>query len=148
MAVLTIASRKGAVGSHLPKRKKKVNDHKHPRIPINRPPCRPTRISLSTKSFGGDASWFASDYAAPGKRVRHTILPAMMLTAQGSLALSFGCMGALSPYQRSAGRVSRVQALESRPSSSTLASSFSSSHCNAAIRSIRIRSVTDGSWPM
>ena len=34
------------------------------------------------------------NHAAPGKRVRHTILPAMMLTAQGSLALSFGCMGA------------------------------------------------------
>ena len=32
--------------------------------------------------------------AAPGKRVRHTILPAMMLAADGSLALSFGCMGA------------------------------------------------------
>jgi gamma-glutamyltranspeptidase / glutathione hydrolase len=32
--------------------------------------------------------------AAPGKRVRHTILPSMMLAADGSLALSFGCMGA------------------------------------------------------
>jgi gamma-glutamyltranspeptidase/glutathione hydrolase len=32
--------------------------------------------------------------AAPGKRVRHSILPAMMLAEDGSLALSFGCMGA------------------------------------------------------
>lgn len=32
--------------------------------------------------------------AAPGKRVRHSILPSMMLSADGSLALSFGCMGA------------------------------------------------------
>jgi len=32
--------------------------------------------------------------AAPGKRVRHSILPAMMLNEDGSLALSFGCMGA------------------------------------------------------
>lgn len=32
--------------------------------------------------------------AAPGKRVRHTILPAMMLNPDGSLRLSFGCMGA------------------------------------------------------
>ncbi|MGO9420529.1 gamma-glutamyltransferase, partial [Roseiarcus sp.] len=32
--------------------------------------------------------------AAPGKRVRHTILPAMMLAEDGSLALTFGCMGA------------------------------------------------------
>lgn len=32
--------------------------------------------------------------AAPGKRVRHTILPAMMLNTDGSLRLSFGCMGA------------------------------------------------------
>jgi gamma-glutamyltranspeptidase / glutathione hydrolase len=31
--------------------------------------------------------------AAPGKRVRHTILPAMMLNTDGSLRLSFGCMG-------------------------------------------------------
>jgi gamma-glutamyltranspeptidase / glutathione hydrolase len=35
------------------------------------------------------------NHAAPGKaRTPHTILPAMMLTAQGSLALSIGCMGA------------------------------------------------------
>jgi gamma-glutamyltranspeptidase/glutathione hydrolase len=34
------------------------------------------------------------NHAAPGKRVRHSILPAMMLAADGSLALSFGCMGA------------------------------------------------------
>jgi len=32
--------------------------------------------------------------AAPGKRVRHTILPAMMLNPDGSLKMSFGCMGA------------------------------------------------------
>lgn len=32
--------------------------------------------------------------AAPGKRVRHTILPAMMLNTDGSLKMSFGCMGA------------------------------------------------------
>ncbi len=32
--------------------------------------------------------------AAPGKRVRHSILPAMMLSEDGALALSFGCMGA------------------------------------------------------
>jgi len=32
--------------------------------------------------------------AAPGKRVRHTILPAMMLNTDGSLRLTFGCMGA------------------------------------------------------
>jgi gamma-glutamyltranspeptidase/glutathione hydrolase len=32
--------------------------------------------------------------AAPGKRVRHSILPAMMLKEDGSLGLSFGCMGA------------------------------------------------------
>jgi gamma-glutamyltranspeptidase/glutathione hydrolase len=32
--------------------------------------------------------------AAPGKRVRHTILPSMMLDSNGSLKLSFGCMGA------------------------------------------------------
>jgi gamma-glutamyltranspeptidase/glutathione hydrolase len=32
--------------------------------------------------------------AEPGKRVRHTILPAMMLNSDGSLRLSFGCMGA------------------------------------------------------
>ena len=32
--------------------------------------------------------------AAPGKRVRHTILPSMMLSADGALELSFGCMGA------------------------------------------------------
>ncbi len=34
------------------------------------------------------------NHAAPGKRVRHSILPSMMLAADGSLALSFGCMGA------------------------------------------------------
>lgn len=34
------------------------------------------------------------NHAAPGKRVRHTILPAMMLASDGSLKLSFGCMGA------------------------------------------------------
>lgn len=32
--------------------------------------------------------------AAPTKRVRHTILPSMMLNTDGSLRLSFGCMGA------------------------------------------------------
>lgn len=32
--------------------------------------------------------------AAPGKRVRHTILPAMMLNTDGTLRMSFGCMGA------------------------------------------------------
>lgn len=32
--------------------------------------------------------------AAPGKRVRHTILPSMMLNTDGSLRLTFGCMGA------------------------------------------------------
>ena len=32
--------------------------------------------------------------AAPGKRVRHTILPAMMRNADGSLRMTFGCMGA------------------------------------------------------
>ena len=32
--------------------------------------------------------------AAPGKRVRHTILPAMLLNMDGSLRMSFGCMGA------------------------------------------------------
>ena len=32
--------------------------------------------------------------AAPGKRVRHSILPSMTLAADGSLAMSFGCMGA------------------------------------------------------
>ena len=32
--------------------------------------------------------------AAPAKRVRHSILPSMMLSADGSLTLSFGCMGA------------------------------------------------------
>jgi len=32
--------------------------------------------------------------AAPQKRVRHSILPAMMLSEDGALALSFGCMGA------------------------------------------------------
>jgi gamma-glutamyltranspeptidase/glutathione hydrolase len=31
--------------------------------------------------------------AAPGKRVRHTILPSMMLASNGKLKLSFGCMG-------------------------------------------------------
>lgn len=31
---------------------------------------------------------------APGKRVRHTILPAMLLNMDGSLRMSFGCMGA------------------------------------------------------
>lgn len=31
---------------------------------------------------------------APGKRVRHTILPAMMLDGNGGLRMSFGCMGA------------------------------------------------------
>jgi len=30
----------------------------------------------------------------PGKRVRHTILPAMLLNPDGSLKMSFGCMGA------------------------------------------------------
>ncbi len=34
------------------------------------------------------------NHAAPGKRVRHTILPSMMLAADGALELSFGCMGA------------------------------------------------------
>ncbi len=34
------------------------------------------------------------NHAAPGKRVRHTIIPAMMLAPEGSLKLSFGCMGA------------------------------------------------------
>jgi gamma-glutamyltranspeptidase/glutathione hydrolase len=34
------------------------------------------------------------NHAAPGKRVRHSILPSMALAADGSLALSFGCMGA------------------------------------------------------
>ena len=32
--------------------------------------------------------------AGPGKRVRHTILPSMMLDEQGALEMSFGCMGA------------------------------------------------------
>jgi gamma-glutamyltranspeptidase/glutathione hydrolase len=32
--------------------------------------------------------------AAPGKRVRHMILPAMMLNTAGSQRLSFGCMSA------------------------------------------------------
>ncbi len=32
--------------------------------------------------------------AAPQKRVRHSILPAMMLRDDGSVAMSFGCMGA------------------------------------------------------
>ena len=31
--------------------------------------------------------------AGPGKRVRHTILPAMMLGPDGQLKMSFGCMG-------------------------------------------------------
>jgi gamma-glutamyltranspeptidase / glutathione hydrolase len=34
------------------------------------------------------------NHAAPGKRVRHSILPSMMLSDDGSLKLSFGCMGA------------------------------------------------------
>ncbi len=34
------------------------------------------------------------NHAAPGKQVRHTILPSMMLAPDGSLKLSFGCMGA------------------------------------------------------
>jgi gamma-glutamyltranspeptidase/glutathione hydrolase len=34
------------------------------------------------------------NHAAPGKRVRHTIIPSMMLAPDGSLKLSFGCMGA------------------------------------------------------
>ncbi len=34
------------------------------------------------------------NHAAPGKRVRHTIIPAMMLAPDGSLKLCFGCMGA------------------------------------------------------
>jgi gamma-glutamyltranspeptidase / glutathione hydrolase len=34
------------------------------------------------------------NHAAPGKRVRHTILPSMMLAADGALEMSFGCMGA------------------------------------------------------
>ena len=34
------------------------------------------------------------NHAAPGKRVRHSILPSMMLADDGSLELSFGCMGA------------------------------------------------------
>ncbi len=34
------------------------------------------------------------NHAAPGKRVRHSILPSMMLSDDGSLELSFGCMGA------------------------------------------------------
>lgn len=32
--------------------------------------------------------------AAPGKRVRHTILPAMLLDESGAFRMSFGCMGA------------------------------------------------------
>ena len=31
--------------------------------------------------------------AGPGKRVRHTILPSMMLSPDGQLKMSFGCMG-------------------------------------------------------
>jgi gamma-glutamyltranspeptidase / glutathione hydrolase len=34
------------------------------------------------------------NHAAPGKRVRHSILPSMVLSEDGSLELSFGCMGA------------------------------------------------------
>ena len=34
------------------------------------------------------------NHAAPGKRVRHTILPSMMLAHDSSLKLTFGCMGA------------------------------------------------------
>ena len=34
------------------------------------------------------------NHAAPGKRVRHSILPSMMLSENGSLELTFGCMGA------------------------------------------------------
>ena len=34
------------------------------------------------------------NHAAPGKRVRHSILPSMMLSENGALELSFGCMGA------------------------------------------------------
>jgi gamma-glutamyltranspeptidase/glutathione hydrolase len=34
------------------------------------------------------------NHAAPSKRVRHTILPSMMLGADGALEMSFGCMGA------------------------------------------------------
>ena len=36
--------------------------------------------------------------AAPGKRVRHTILPSMMLASNGKLKLSFGCMGGTRSY--------------------------------------------------
>jgi len=34
------------------------------------------------------------NHAAPGKQVRHSILPSMMLSENGSLELTFGCMGA------------------------------------------------------
>jgi gamma-glutamyltranspeptidase/glutathione hydrolase len=34
------------------------------------------------------------NHAAPGKRVRHSILPSMVLSENGALELSFGCMGA------------------------------------------------------
>jgi gamma-glutamyltranspeptidase / glutathione hydrolase len=34
------------------------------------------------------------NHAVPGKRVRHTIIPSMMLAPDGSLKLSFCCMGA------------------------------------------------------
>jgi gamma-glutamyltranspeptidase/glutathione hydrolase len=34
------------------------------------------------------------NHAAPGKRVRHTIIPAMMLAPDGSFEMTFGCMGA------------------------------------------------------
>ena len=45
---------------------------------------------------GADFEMDAShpNHAAPGKRVRHTIIPSMMLAPDGSLEMSFGCMGA------------------------------------------------------
>jgi gamma-glutamyltranspeptidase / glutathione hydrolase len=53
-----------------------------------------TGVILHNRGADFEMSPAHPNHAAPGKRVRHTILPSMMLSEDGSLELSFGCMGA------------------------------------------------------
>ena len=53
-----------------------------------------TGIILRNRGADFEMDAAHANHAAPGKRVRHTIIPSMMLAPDGSLKLSFGCMGA------------------------------------------------------
>jgi gamma-glutamyltranspeptidase/glutathione hydrolase len=53
-----------------------------------------TGIILHNRGADFDLGAGHPNVAAPGKRVRHTILPSMLLDKQGDFAMTFGCMGA------------------------------------------------------